>query len=115
MLNTIKTDGNDQVLELRLSVLVFQEGDYYVSYCPSLNLSSYGESIQEAKDGFDEVMRHFIDESVKHKTLRKDLLGNGWILHNHYKIEPPEQVELNIPGGSLKKQFNESWRVPATC
>lgn len=113
--NIIKTDGNENVLELQLNVLIFQEGDFYISYCPSLNLSSYGESIQDAKDGFDEVMTGFIEDSVKRKTLHADLTNHGWRVSNHHRIEPPDQVELNIPAGVLKKQFNENWRVPADC
>jgi hypothetical protein len=115
--NIIKTQGGDNFLELQLSVLVFQEGDYFLSYCPSLDLSSYGNSIHDAKEGFDDVMKNFIEDSVKNKTLHEDLIKHGWKIniHNAKKAEPPAQVELNIPAGILKKQFNENWTVPAMC
>lgn len=112
MANLIKTDGNQNVLMLQLSVLVFQEGEYFVSLCPSLDLSSYGSSIQEAKDGFDEVMKAYIENGTRNKTLHKDLTSHGWVIINQHFAEPPNQVELNIPGGALKKQFNEKWSVP---
>src|SRR5437667_8757499 len=92
--NFIKTDDNENVFELQLNVLVFQEGDFFVSYCPSLDLSSYGDSINDAKDGFDDAMKNFIEDSVKNKTLHQDLINHGWTLHKHnqHKAEPPAQV-----------------------
>lgn len=114
MKNFLKTDEFDNIIELRLNVLVFQEGDYYVAYCPSLNLSSYGDSIDDAKAGFDEVMEAYLEDSKANNSLQEDLLKNGWTLdiQNHKKVEPPTTVDLNIPAGLLRKQFNENWSVP---
>jgi predicted RNase H-like HicB family nuclease len=114
MKNYIKTDGLDNVLELQLNVLVFQQGDYYVAYCPSLNLSSYGDTIEEAKIGFDEVMEAYLEDCKENGSLHEDLIRNGWNVNiqNHKKAEPPAMVELNIPAGSLRQQFNENWSVP---
>ena len=113
MKNYIKTDVFDNVMELQLSVLVFQQGDYYVSYCPSLNLSSYGETIEEAKTGFDEVMVAYLEECKENGSLCDDLVKNGWKINiqNHKKAEPPAIVDLDIPAGFLRKQFNENWSV----
>lgn len=114
MKNYLKTDSLDNVIELQLNVLVFQEGDYYVAYCPSLNLSSYGDSVEDAKTGFDEVMEAYLEECKDNGSLRDDLVKNGWTfnIQNHKKAEPPAMIELNIPGGLLRQQFNESWSVP---
>lgn len=114
MKSYVATDGLDDVIELQLNVLVFQEGDYYVAFCPSLNLSSYGDSIDDAKVGFDEVMTSYLEECKENGSLRDDLIKNGWTfsIQNHKKAEPPAMVELNIPSGLLRTQFNESWRVP---
>ncbi|TMI68396.1 MAG: hypothetical protein E6H09_22790 [Bacteroidetes bacterium] len=112
--NFIKTDGDNNVLELQLNVLVFQQGEFFVSLCPSLNLSSYGDSVQDAKDGFDEVMKSYIEDCTKDGSLHKDLMKLGWTFFSKQtKVIPPAQVELDIPGGALKKQFNENWTVPS--
>jgi predicted RNase H-like HicB family nuclease len=113
MKNYIKTDLNQNIIELQLSILVFQEGEYYVAFCPSLNLSSYGDSIDDAKEGFDEVVMEYICEANKNKSLAPDLSGLGWQVRSHEEAKPPGQVELNIPAGLLKSQFNQSYRVPA--
>lgn len=114
MKNYIKTDKFNNVIDLHLNVLVFQEGNYYVAYCPSLNISSYGNSITDAKSGFDEVMKAYLEDCKDNGNLRDDLLKNGWtVTNNNNKIvEPPATIDLNIPAGLLRKQFNENWSVP---
>jgi hypothetical protein len=114
MKNYIKTDGLDNIIELQLNVLVFQQGDYYVAFCPSLNLSSYGDSVDDAKVGFDEVMTSYLEDCKENNSLHEDLLKNGWTfnIQNHKKAEPPAMVELNIPAGLLRTQYNENWSVP---
>lgn len=74
MENYIKTDNSNNILELQLNVLVFQEGEYFVAYCPAMQMSSYGDSIDEAKQGFDEVMGAYIENCKENNTLREDLL-----------------------------------------
>jgi predicted RNase H-like HicB family nuclease len=115
MNNYIKTDGFDNVIELQLNILVFQQGDYYVAYCPSLNLSSYGDTIEEAKLGFNEVMEAYLEECRENNSLHEDLIKNGWKINiqNNKKAEPPAMVELNISAGVLRQQFNTNWSVPS--
>lgn len=116
MKSKIKTDNQHNVLELQLNVLVFQEGEYYVAFCPSLNLSTYGNSVGDAKDAFDDAMNIYLDYSNENGTLHQDLIKHGWQfgLENNKKVEPPSMVELNIPAGLLKTQFNENWTVPVS-
>lgn len=116
MNDKVKTAVPKNSLKIQLNILVFQEGEYYVSYCPSLNLSSYGHTIEEAKTGFDEVMTAFLEESNEDGSLYEDLIKNGWNLdfENNKKAEPPAMVDLDIPAGVLRKQFNENWTIPAS-
>lgn len=85
-----------------------------MAYCPSLNLSSYGDSIEDAKIGFDEIMQSYLEYFKENGSLHEDLIKMGWTLNsqNHKKVEPPATVDLNIPAGVLRKQFNENWSVP---
>ncbi len=116
MENYIKTDNSDNILELQLNVLVFQEGEYFVAYCPAMQMSSYGDSIDEAKQGFDEVMGAYIENCKENNTLREDLLKIRWTINvqNHAKAEPPTDIDLNIPAGLLRNQFNENWNIPVS-
>ena len=67
-------------LEIEVEVLLVKEGDYWVSYAPSLKLSSYGDSQAEAKKGFSEALGIFIDDTMKKGTLERLLIEYGWTL-----------------------------------
>lgn len=61
-----------------LGVYIFKEGDFYISYCPALDISGYGLNEEEAKESFGEVMRQYITYCVEHGTLAEDLRKHGW-------------------------------------
>jgi hypothetical protein len=106
-------EHTDKYIEVQLGVLVFQEEDSYLAFCPALNLSTYGESISDVKDAFDDVLTAYIEECTKMGTLEKDLLSHGWTLQvTAGKAEPPNAIDLNIPAGMLRQQFNEPFRIP---
>ena len=108
----IKKD-NDKFIEIQLGVLVFQEEDSYLAFCPALNLSTYGDSISDVKFAFDDLIKSYIEDGTRMGTLEKDLTSHGWILQiNAGKAEPPKEVDLNIPAGMLRQQFSEAFRIP---
>ena len=112
MNNTLKIHKGEKI-ELQLSVLVFEQGDYFVAYCPSLELSSYGVNIEDAKVGFDDAMHIYLEHCIEHGTLKKDMEDHGWTIDpKTHKYAPPSEIKLNIPSGLLKTQFNENWLVP---
>ncbi|MBL7718757.1 MAG: type II toxin-antitoxin system HicB family antitoxin [Flavipsychrobacter sp.] len=111
-MNSIRTIGKHQILSLNVSVLVFQEEGYFIAFCPALKLSSYGDSIEDAKEGFEEVITAYIEETQRQGTLNEDLTKHGWVFHSK-QVFPPEQVDIdNIPAGLLKRQFNQRYEIP---
>ncbi|MEX6691197.1 hypothetical protein QTN47_27050 [Danxiaibacter flavus] len=107
--NFSKTDGDANVLELALSLLVLKQEDLYVAYCPSLELSSYGSTIDEARTGFDEVIDAYLEYCKKNQSLKEDLKRHGWTVidqKNHIKAEPPATVDLNIITTTPKVTLN---------
>jgi len=52
----------------------FKEGDVYVGLCPELNVSSFGNSIEDAKDSLQEAVEAFIEECEDMGTL-EEVLG----------------------------------------
>jgi len=105
----------DKFVEVQLGVLVFQEADSYLAYCPALNLSTYGDSISDAKIAFEDVFDAYLQDCTRMGTLEKDLRAHGWEMHmsvGKYEVTQPKEVDLNIPAGMLKKQFNEPFRIP---
>ena len=112
MKNVIKAQSNKSI-EVQLGVLIFQEGDSYLAYCPALSLSTYGDSINDAKDAFEDLIKSYAEDCDKMGTLEKDLLAHGWIMQLASGIaEPPKEFDIDIPTGMLRKSYNESFRVP---
>ncbi len=57
--------------------IVFKEVNAYIAYCPELDLSSCGSSIEQAKEMLRTAMRLFIEEAEKMGTLEEILEGAG--------------------------------------
>ncbi len=60
---------NHKGLEIEVEVLLVKEGDFWVSYAPSLMLSSYGSTQTAAKKALAEVflitLDHLTNRSLK--------------------------------------------------
>jgi len=96
-------------------VVIFQEGKYFVAYCPVLELSSYGQSASEAKGAFAEALKIFIEETERKGTLEKILLDLGWTLKRKPSVQyqlpefSPERIRAVVRGKGVVKQ---TVRVP---
>jgi len=112
MTNYIKTDGKDTV-EVSLDVLLIKDGDYIVSFCPALNLSSFGDTESDAKSAFDEAFNIFIEETQKKGTLEKVLLNLGWQLK---KLPMPSFLppleDFNPYSKPVQSRFSERVAIP---
>ena len=56
----------------------FKEGEVYVSLCPELNVSSFGDTIDEAKASLKEAVEAFIEECDIMGTLEEVLEEAGF-------------------------------------
>lgn len=68
--------------QLNIKVEVFKEDDLYVALCPSLNVSSFGETIEEAKRSLFEAVKIFIEECSEMGTLEEVLEESGFVRTN---------------------------------
>ncbi len=114
MTNLIRTDGN-RVVHVMLEVDLYKQGDYIVSYCPSLELSSFGITEAEAKEGFEGALHTFIEDTHYKGTLERVLLDLGWSLTKlpKAKYQPPiHKVRTKARNASLIRTFNEKVAIP---
>ena len=65
--------------QLNIKVEVFREDDLYVALCPQLNVSSFGETIEEAKKSLVEAVEIFIEECSEMGTLDEVLEESGFV------------------------------------
>ena len=107
-------NGEHKLLQLQLEVSIFQEGDHFVSFCPALNLSSYGKTIEESRLAFHEALEIYIEYALENDTLEKDLLAHGWTLRKLpiAKYEPPANPLQDVPAGLFRQRFTESVQIP---
>ena len=78
-------------MTFQVQVFLIPEGDAYVAYAPALELSTYGDSAEDARQAFGEALDTFVQDTQAKGTLEKVLLGLGWKLQQRPVInyEPP--------------------------
>lgn len=60
--------------------IVWQEGNYYVSQCINVNVSSFGDTFDEAIDNLKEAVElYFENEVIEFPVINKLLIGRGSI------------------------------------
>jgi len=108
--------------EIKLSIPVFigKEGESYVTYSPALELSSYGDTVDKAKEAFEDALQIFIDETLKKGTLEKCLLNFGWSLRKiPFPIYDPPNIDTikdsfsRVFQSEYKNYYSTSFRIPA--
>lgn len=62
-----------------MRVEIFREGDLYVGVCPDLDVSSFGETLEEARQSLREALEAFIEECEAMGTLVEVLEEAGFV------------------------------------
>lgn len=57
---------------------IFRESDQYVAICPELNVSSFGDTAQEATQSLQEAVSLFLEECHRMGSLRQVLEEAGF-------------------------------------
>ena len=52
-----------------LKYVVYREGSFYVSQCLNVDVSSFGNTIQEAIDNLKEALQLFFEDNIKLKKI----------------------------------------------
>jgi predicted RNase H-like HicB family nuclease len=68
--------------EVTFRAEIFKEGDVYVALCPELNVSSFGESIEEARSALYEAVEAFIEGCQSMGTLEEVMIEAGFVKEN---------------------------------
>jgi predicted RNase H-like HicB family nuclease len=96
-----------------INVLVGKQEDYYIAYCPALELSSYGKTEDQARKNFEVELEIFIEETGKRGSLEKVLLKLGWCLT---QSPSPTYVPPKLPNYSVSishpQTYSETVALP---
>jgi predicted RNase H-like HicB family nuclease len=80
-------------------VRIFQEGEHYVALSPELNVSSFGDSVADAKRSLTEAVEAFVEECERMGTLEAVLEEAGFVKDDQGRWVPripvaEEQIAL---------------------
>ena len=81
-------------MNLSIRVEIFKEDDVYVALSPELNVSSFGETIAEAKESIKEAIEVFLEECREMGTLDDVLEESGFLrVKNTWQSRKPVAEE----------------------
>ena len=72
------------MFQIEFDGIVFKEGEIFISYCPKLDVSSCGNTVDEARTNLKTAVRLFLEEAAKMGTVEDILKESGY-----------EQINLN--------------------
>jgi hypothetical protein len=93
----LTTTLNKKIVTI-VTVMLYQQGDYIMAYCPALDLSSYAKTETKAIASFREALDIFLEYCEENGTLVQNLVACGWKLRHGY-LQPEE---VNVPLELLK-------------
>jgi hypothetical protein len=64
--------------EIEIPIIIFEDNDLWFFYAPSLDLTGYGPTREEAEKSFHTAFGEFIKYTVNKKSIAKVLLELGW-------------------------------------
>ncbi len=94
---------------LTLDIIIYKDGKYFNSLCPSVNVSSFGESEKDALEGINEALVLFFEDLLSRGMLELALLELGWTLQKVPQINFKQPLNSNAnavkihPGATVQK------------
>ena len=64
--------------EIEFDTIIFKEGKTFIAYSPKLDISSCGNSMEEARKNLKTAVRLFLEEAEKMGTLEEILREAGY-------------------------------------
>jgi predicted RNase H-like HicB family nuclease len=79
---------------MSVDVDFWEEGGQFLAHCHSLEISTYGETLAEAKVNFGEALELFYESCKERGVLRETLIECGWTEDStRQKLSPPKKVD----------------------
>jgi len=64
----------------KVKYIVYKDGEYFVSQCLNVDVSSFGKTMDEAVQNLKEAIELYLDDSdVDFKDINETLLGETYI------------------------------------
>lgn len=105
-------------MKVYLELYKFKEDKAHIIYCPSLDLSAYGQTDEEARKGFSDVFGAYINYCMSKKTLVDDLKKYGWSVKSmsQKKMKAPSSKDLLPTNKTLQDIiYNREYEKVGEC
>jgi len=102
----LKISVKNRKFKAGLHAMGFMDGDSHIIYIPSLQLSAYGDSFEEAHEMMYEVLAVFSEDMFECSETEVDTILSdlGWKKQKYF---PKKRINLsNTTFEDIKKQFN---------
>jgi predicted RNase H-like HicB family nuclease len=84
-------------MKISVKIEIFKEGDAYVALAPDINVSSFGETVEDAKKSIKEAVGIFVEECQEMGTLEDVLEESGFLkINNTWESRKPVSDENRI-------------------
>ncbi len=87
------------MVDVYFDTLVWEEGEAYVSYCPQFDVSSCGDTVEEARRMLREAVSLFVEGAKELGTLQEILEESGFQLEaveDEQRWNPPRLVATEL-------------------
>lgn len=100
--------GGRNMVKCKLPIIIFEEDNCYIFYCPALDLSGYGKTEPEASNSFNEVLSEYFRYTTNKGTLTEDLKKLGWTIRKkiNKRASPPSLGKLLETNKDFSRIFN---------
>lgn len=99
-------DGRNWI-NVKLSLIEFEEDGLHFVYSPALDLTGYGKTEEEAKESYNLAMEEFLKYTNNKETVFKELERLGWTISKRKKIIAPSLSTLLKSRSYLEEIFTE--------
>ena len=80
------------MIKIEFDGVIFREGGVYIGYSPKLDVSSCGNTVEEARSNLRTAVRLFIEEAERMGTLEEILTESGYAKADTGQWETPRFV-----------------------
>ena len=84
------------MIPIEVDMIVFKENETYVAYCPELDVSSCGDTVNHAKEMLKTAIRLFVEEAEKMGTIGDILEEANYKMDVNGKWLPPKLVATEL-------------------
>ena len=84
------------MIQIEFDMIVFEENTSYVAYCPELDISSCGNTVEHAKKMLKTAIKLFLEEAEKMGTLEDILKEANYKKDTSGKWLPPKLVATEL-------------------